>query len=86
MIIGLFAAAVVLLVVWYLSARQAAEPVLPLRLFRNRVFTVSSAISLAAGFALFGSHLLPAALPAGGARRLTHDIRRLPAADGAAGC
>ena len=54
-IIGLFAAAVVFLGLWYLSARQAAEPVLPLRLFRNRVFTVSSAISLAAGFALFGS-------------------------------
>jgi len=54
-IIGLFAAAAVFLGLWYLSARQAAEPVLPLRLFRNRVFTVSSAISLAAGFALFGS-------------------------------
>jgi predicted MFS family arabinose efflux permease len=54
-IIGLFVAAVACLVLWYLSARQAAEPVLPLRLFRNRVFTVSSAISLAAGFALFGS-------------------------------
>jgi EmrB/QacA subfamily drug resistance transporter len=54
-IIGLFAAAVVLLGLWYLSARSAAEPVLPLRLFRNPVFTVSSAISLVAGFAMFGS-------------------------------
>jgi len=54
-IIGLFVAAVVFLGLWYVSARRAAEPVLPLRLFRNRVFTVSSAISLAAGFALFGS-------------------------------
>ena len=54
-IIGLFAVAVVFLGLWYLSARHAAEPVLPLRLFSNRVFTVSSAISLAAGFALFGS-------------------------------
>ncbi len=52
---GLFAAALIFLGLWYLSARRAAEPVLPLRLFRNRVFTVSSAISLVAGFAMFGS-------------------------------
>ncbi|HET9969194.1 MAG TPA: MFS transporter [Streptosporangiaceae bacterium] len=54
-IIGLFAASGVLLVAWWQSARRAAEPVLPLRLFRNRVFTVSAGISLAAGFAMFGS-------------------------------
>ncbi|MBV9447360.1 MAG: MFS transporter, partial [Streptosporangiaceae bacterium] len=54
-IIGLFVAAVVFLGLWYLSARRAAEPVLPLRLFRNSVFTVSAGISVAAGFAMFGS-------------------------------
>jgi EmrB/QacA subfamily drug resistance transporter len=54
-IIGLFAASVVFIVAWWLAERRAAEPVLPLRLFRNPVFRVSSAISLAAGFALFGS-------------------------------
>jgi len=54
-IIGLFAASVVLLFGWWLSARRAAEPVLPLRLFRNSVFSVSSAIGLAAGFAMFGA-------------------------------
>jgi EmrB/QacA subfamily drug resistance transporter len=54
-IIGLFAASVLLIVAWYLSARIAAEPVLPLRLFRNPVFTVSAAILLAAGFAMFGA-------------------------------
>jgi EmrB/QacA subfamily drug resistance transporter len=54
-IIGLFAAAVLLLAGWWLAERRAAEPVLPLRLFRNPVFRVSSAISLAAGFAMFGS-------------------------------
>ena len=54
-IIGLFAASVVLLGGWWLSARYAAEPVLPLRLFRNSVFSVSAGISLAAGFALFGT-------------------------------
>ena len=33
----------------------AAEPVLPLRLFSNSVFSVSAAIGLAAGFAMFGA-------------------------------
>ncbi len=54
-IIGLGVGAVLLGIGWWLSARRAAEPVLPLRLFRNRVFTVASAIGFVAGFALFGS-------------------------------
>jgi EmrB/QacA subfamily drug resistance transporter len=54
-IIGLFAVAALMLVAWYFSARYAAEPVLPLNLFRNSVFTVCSAIGLAAGFAMFGA-------------------------------
>jgi EmrB/QacA subfamily drug resistance transporter len=54
-IIGLFVASAVLIVGWYWSARTAAEPMLPLRLFRNPVFTVSAAILLAAGFAMFGA-------------------------------
>ena len=54
-IIGLFAGSVVLLFAWYLSARRAPEAVLPLRLFRNRVFVIAAAIGLAAGFALFGA-------------------------------
>ena len=54
-IIGLFAAAAVLLAAWFFTARRAPEPVLPLRLFRNPVFTTSSAIGLAAGFAMFGA-------------------------------
>ena len=54
-IIGLFAASVILVAAWWLSARSAAEPVLPLKLFRNPVFSISAAIALAAGFAMFGS-------------------------------
>src|SRR5580693_2745837 len=54
-IIGLGLAAVVLAVGWWQSARRAAEPVLPLRLFRNPVFSVSSAIGFTAGFAMFGA-------------------------------
>ena len=34
---------------------RAAEPILPLRLFRNRVFRVTSAIGFVIGFALFGA-------------------------------
>src|SRR6202012_2558553 len=54
-IIGLFALSALLLAAWYFSARHAAEPVLPLRLFRNSVFSVAAAIGLAAGFAMFGA-------------------------------
>jgi EmrB/QacA subfamily drug resistance transporter len=54
-IVGLGVLAVVLAVGWWLSARLAAEPVLPLRLFRNRVFSVCAGIAFAAGFAMFGA-------------------------------
>jgi EmrB/QacA subfamily drug resistance transporter len=54
-IIGLFAGSALLIVAWYVSARTAAEPMLPLRLFRNPVFTVSAVILLGAGFAMFGA-------------------------------
>jgi EmrB/QacA subfamily drug resistance transporter len=54
-IIGLFAGSALLLLAWYFSARHAAEPVLPLRLFKNSVFSVAAAIGLAAGFAMFGA-------------------------------
>src|SRR6185503_12403814 len=35
--------------------RRAAEPVLPMRLFANRSFSVTAAIGFIVGFALFGS-------------------------------
>ena len=34
---------------------RATEPILPLHLFRNRVFVVTSAIGFVIGFALFGA-------------------------------
>jgi EmrB/QacA subfamily drug resistance transporter len=34
---------------------RAAEPILPLSLFQNRVFVVTSAVALVVGFALFGA-------------------------------
>ncbi len=54
-IIGLALISVLLLVGFVIVERRAAEPVLPPRLFANRVFSVTSAIGLIVGFALFGS-------------------------------
>lgn len=55
MIIGLAVASVVLVVLFVGAEGRAGEPVLPPRLFHNRVFTVTSAVGLIVGFALFGS-------------------------------
>ena len=46
---------VALLVVFLFVERRAAEPILPLELFRNRTFAVTSAIGFIIGLALFGS-------------------------------
>jgi EmrB/QacA subfamily drug resistance transporter len=54
-IIGLGVIAIALIVTFVFVEQRAAEPVLPPRLFRDRVFTVTSGIGLVVGFALFGS-------------------------------
>jgi EmrB/QacA subfamily drug resistance transporter len=54
-IIGLFAGSVVALAAFVVVERRAAEPVLPIRLFSDRVFTVSTLLSFVVGFALLGS-------------------------------
>ena len=54
-IIGLAVGTVVLAAAWLISARYAADPVIPLRLFRDRVFWVACAISLIVGVAMFGA-------------------------------
>ncbi|MGW3518623.1 MDR family MFS transporter [Streptomyces hydrogenans] len=44
------------LLVWFVRVeRRAAEPVLPLKLFRIRTFTLVSVISFVVGFAMFGA-------------------------------
>ncbi|MEU7900372.1 MFS transporter [Nonomuraea sp. NPDC049152] len=40
---------------WLVTASRAADPVLPLRLFRQRAFAIPVAISFLIGFALFGT-------------------------------
>ncbi|MFI6102711.1 DHA2 family efflux MFS transporter permease subunit [Streptomyces sp. NPDC051310] len=54
-IIGLAVLGAVLLVWFVRVERRAAEPVLPLKLFRIRTFTLVSAISFVVGFAMFGA-------------------------------
>jgi EmrB/QacA subfamily drug resistance transporter len=46
---------VVFLVGFVFVERSAAEPIMPLALFRNRVFTTTSAIGFIVGLALFGA-------------------------------
>ncbi len=45
----------VLLGLFVLAEQRAAEPILPLELFRNRIFSVTSGIGFIIGLALFGS-------------------------------
>ncbi|MFJ1599741.1 DHA2 family efflux MFS transporter permease subunit [Streptomyces sp. NPDC088261] len=54
-IITLAAVGLVLLAVFLRVERRAAEPVLPLRLFRIRTFTLVAVISFVVGFAMFGA-------------------------------
>jgi EmrB/QacA subfamily drug resistance transporter len=54
-IIAMAVSGVVLAVVFLLVERRAAEPVIPLGLFANRVFSASSAVGFVMGFAMFGA-------------------------------
>jgi EmrB/QacA subfamily drug resistance transporter len=54
-IVGLGAIGVLGLAAFLVAESRAAEPILPLRLFRNRVFAVTGAIGFVIGFALFGA-------------------------------
>jgi EmrB/QacA subfamily drug resistance transporter len=55
LVLGLIAITLAALVGFVVVEHRAAEPVLPLRLFRNRTFAITSVIGLIIGFALFGS-------------------------------
>ncbi|WP_030598878.1 MDR family MFS transporter [Streptomyces fulvoviolaceus] len=54
-IVGLAVLGVVLAVAFVAVERRAAEPVIPLKLFRIRTFTLSAVISFVVGFAMFGA-------------------------------
>jgi|tagenome__1003787_1003787.scaffolds.fasta_scaffold20921519_1 EmrB/QacA subfamily drug resistance transporter len=55
MIIGLGVAGIVLLCAFLWQERRATEPIVPLELFRSRVFNVSSAMGATIGMAMFGA-------------------------------
>lgn len=54
-IIGLFAAAIISLLIFIFVESRAKEPILPLDLFRNRIFSVSSLAIFFVGIGMFGS-------------------------------
>ncbi|WP_225635547.1 MDR family MFS transporter [Streptomyces solaniscabiei] len=54
-IIGLFAGGLIALALFCLVETRAAEPMLPMRLFANPVFTVCSILSFIVGFAMLGA-------------------------------
>ncbi|MFE3855752.1 DHA2 family efflux MFS transporter permease subunit [Streptomyces griseorubiginosus] len=54
-IVGLAVLGVALAVAFVAAERRAAEPVLPLKLFRIRTFALSAVISFIVGFAMFGA-------------------------------
>ncbi|WP_369242914.1 MDR family MFS transporter [Streptomyces sp. R21] len=54
-LIGVAVLGVVLAVVFVAVEQRAAEPVLPLKLFRIRTFTLAAVISFIVGFAMFGA-------------------------------
>ena len=55
MMIGLIVVALISLGLFVVAERRAKEPVLPMHLFRQQTFVVTSAVGLIVGFALFGS-------------------------------
>jgi EmrB/QacA subfamily drug resistance transporter len=54
-IIATFIVSVLAIVAFVFAERRAREPMLPMRLFANPVFVVSSAVALVVGFAMLGA-------------------------------
>lgn len=54
-ILGLFGGGLLLLVLFVLQEMRAPEPILPLKLFQNRVFVNGNAITLLLGLVMFGA-------------------------------
>jgi EmrB/QacA subfamily drug resistance transporter len=53
--LALLVTAIVLTVLFVFAEKRAAEPIVPLRLFRNRVFTIGNIYGFLAGIAMFGA-------------------------------
>src|SRR6202000_3388182 len=48
-------AGVLLMIAFIFAERRAAEPILPLHLFKTRVFSVTSVVGFIVGFGMFGA-------------------------------
>jgi EmrB/QacA subfamily drug resistance transporter len=79
-IIGLFVVSVGVLVAFVFAERRAAEPILPIRLFANPVFTVCCVLSFVVGFAMLGAlTFLPTFMQfVDGVSATTSGLRTLP--------
>ncbi|MBO0853698.1 MAG: MFS transporter [Nocardia sp.] len=79
-ILGLFAVSVVAIVAFVFVERRAAEPMLPMHLFRSNVFTVCAVLSFIVGFAMLGAMTyLPAYLQyVNGVTATASGVRTLP--------
>jgi EmrB/QacA subfamily drug resistance transporter len=79
-IIGLSVAGVVLVCLFLVQETRAPEPLLPLRLFKEHVFSVGAVIMFVLGLAMFGSvAFLPIYLQVvGGASATTSGLRMVP--------
>ncbi|MGG3927278.1 MDR family MFS transporter [Metabacillus fastidiosus] len=53
-ILGLFAGAIIALIIFIFVERRAKSPILPLYLFKNSIFTISNTVGFAIGVAMFG--------------------------------
>ncbi len=56
-IIGLFILSAIFLTLFAFAEKHAKEPIMPLSLFKNRIFAVSMAIIFITGFGMFGTFL-----------------------------
>lgn len=79
-IITLFAGSLIALAIFVQVELRAAEPILPMRLFRGRVFTMASVLSFIVGFGMMGSiTFLPTFMQfVGGATATSSGLRMLP--------
>jgi EmrB/QacA subfamily drug resistance transporter len=79
-IISLFAISIAAVVIFVFVELHAAEPILPMRLFRGRVFATASVLSFIVGFAMLGSiTFLPTYLQyVSGASATLSGVRTLP--------
>ena len=79
-IIGLFGASLISLAIFVFVEIRAEEPILPMRLFRGRVFSLASILSFIVGFAMIGSiTFLPTLLQfVSGASATSSGLRMLP--------